>query len=333
MVACLYDCPVVWEKILLNYFALTGKTFGILAISISCEKPFMKPGLQRIFRVISIIFILLCFLSGCAQNSGVEHTNVNESILPTSSTLQVVDTGWWKPVSGLSWQIQFDDELDYDLDVDVIDLDMDVDKSIVDQFQQQGTKVICYISAGSYEDWRTDAENFPDEILGKKYQGWPGEKWLDIRRIDLLAPIMQSRMDTCFEKGFNAVEFDNIDIYQDKSGFPLTYEDQLTYAVWLAEQAHARGLAAGQKNASEQVDDLVDVFDFAIIEDAFYYDWAEDMLPYIEAGKPVFAIEYTDLPGDFDEFCEQSELLGFSTILKNRNLDAWLETCQKGFVN
>lgn len=37
--------------------------------------------------------------------------------------------------------------------------------------------------------------------------------------------------------------------------------------------------------------------------------------------------EYTDLPGSFDEFCRQSNQLGFSTILKHRDLDACLETC------
>jgi hypothetical protein len=116
-------------------------------------------------------------------------------------------------------------------------------------------------------------------------------------------------------------------IWDNDSGFPLTYNDQLQYILWLAEEAHKRGLAIGQKNAPDMVADLVDVLDFAIIEDAFYYGWAEEMKPYIAANKPVFAAEYTDLPGDFRAFCRQSQQLGFSTILKNRDLDAWLETC------
>ena len=70
------------------------------------------------------------------------------------------------------------------------------------------------------------------------------------------------------------------------------------------------------------------MYDFAITEDAFYDNWAKAMLPYIQAGKPVFAAEYTDMPGDFQEFCRQSEVLGFSTILKNRGLDRWIETCK-----
>jgi len=51
------------------------------------------------------------------------------------------------------------------------------------------------------------------------------------------------------------------------------------------------------------------------------------MNPFIQAGKPVFAAEYTDLGGDFAEYCRLSEELQFSTILKHRNLDAWIQTC------
>ena len=118
-----------------------------------------------------------------------------------------------------------------------------------------------------------------------------------------------------------------MEIHTNHTGFPLTYEDQLRYALWLAEEAHKRGLAIGQKNAPDQTKDLVEIFDFAITEDAFYYNWAGEMLPYIQAGKPVFAAEYTDLPGDFAEFCRRSKEMGFSTILKHRDLDGWLQTC------
>ena len=86
-------------------------------------------------------------------------------------------------------------------------------------------------------------------------------------------------------------------------------------------------LVGGPPAHLHQVAELVHVYDFAITEDAFYYEWAEDVLPYIQANKPVFAAEYTDLPGDFAEFCERSKKLNFSTILKHRDLNAWLQTC------
>jgi hypothetical protein len=236
--------------------------------------------------------------------------------------------GWWRPAPGLTWQWQLTGKLNLDLQTDVIDVDLDVDRSVVDYYHSRGTKVICYISVGSYENWRSDAGQFPPEVLGKDYEGWSGEKWLDIRRIDLLAPIMLARLDRCAAKGFDGVEPDNMEIYTNDTGFPLTYNDQLQYAIWLAEEAHKRGLAIGQKNVPDMVADLVDIFDFAIIEDAFYYGWAEDMRPYITANKAVFAAEYTDLPGDFQAFCRQSKTLGFSTIIKRRDLDAWLQTCE-----
>jgi hypothetical protein len=245
---------------------------------------------------------------------------------PSSGTRPARD--WWRPSAGLSWQWQLTGKLDLALHTDVIDIDLDVGKSVVDHYHAQGTKVICYISVGSYENWRSDADQFPDEVLGRDYEGWTGEKWLDIRRIDLLAPIMLARLDECADKGFDAVEPDNMEIHTNRTGFPLTYDDQLKYALWLADEAHQRGLGIGQKNAPDQTEDLVDVFDFAITEDAFYYNWAGDMLPYIQADKPVFAAEYTDLPGDFQDFCRRSKEIGFSTILKQRDLDAWLQICE-----
>lgn len=245
---------------------------------------------------------------------------------PSRSTNYVLD--WWRPTVGLTWQWQIGDlDIDTSVDADVYDIDLYVDQSIIDELHTKGRKVIGYMSVGSYEDWRPDKDQFPAEILGKDYDGWKGEKWLDIRQLDRLAPIMLRRLDLCKAKGFDAVEPDNMEIYTNNTGFPLTYEDQLNYALWLADEAHKRGLAIGVKNAPDQVKDLLDHFDFAITEDAFYYNWAEQMSPFIDAGKPVFAAEYTDLPGDFAAFCEQSKKLKFSTILKHRGLDAWIQTC------
>ena len=218
-------------------------------------------------------------------------------------------------------------DIDTSVEAEVYDIDLYVDQAIIDELHAKGRKVICYISVGSWEDWRPDKDQFPPEVLGKDYEGWKGERWLDVRQIDKLAPVMLARLDLCKAKGFDAVEPDNMEVYTNDTGFPLTYEDQLKFALWLADEAHKRGLAIGVKNAQDQVKDLLPYFDFAITEDAFYYGWAKDMLPFVAAGKPVFAAEYTDLPGDFVAFCKQSKHLNFSTILKKRGLDVWLETC------
>jgi endo-alpha-1,4-polygalactosaminidase (GH114 family) len=236
---------------------------------------------------------------------------------------------WWRPNVGLTWQWQIGNlDIDTSIEADVYDIDLYVDQAIIDELHAKGRKVIGYMSVGSYEDWRPDKERFAPEVLGNDYEGWKGEKWLDIRQIEKLAPILLARLDLCQSKGFDAVEPDNMEIHNNNTGFPISYDDQLKYALWLADEAHQRGLAIGVKNAPDQVQDLINHFDFAITEDAFFYDWADKMSPFIEAGKPVFAAEYTDLGGDFSAFCRQSKALRFSPILKHRGLDAWLQTCE-----
>ncbi|MBN2677595.1 MAG: endo alpha-1,4 polygalactosaminidase [Anaerolineaceae bacterium] len=234
---------------------------------------------------------------------------------------------WWRPALGLTWQWQLDGEVDTSIDAQVYDLDLYVDQAVIDELHARGVKLICYISVGSYEDWRPDADLFPGEVLGKNYMGWPGESWLDIRRVDLLAPIMTARLDLCAARGFDGVEPDNIEIYDSPTGFPLTYADQLTYARWLAAEAHARGLAIGLKNAPDMVTDSLAFFDFAIIEDAYYYEWIDSMLPFIAAGKPVFAAEYTDLGVNFESACTRASREGVSLILKDRALSAFRMPC------
>jgi len=239
-----------------------------------------------------------------------------------------ISKAWWQPTVGLTWQWQIGNpDIDTSIEADVYDIDLYVDQAIIDELHAKGRKVIGYMSVGSYEDWRPDKDRFSSELLGKDYEGWKGEKWLDIRQIEKLAPILQARLDLCRSKGFDAVEPDNMEIHTNNTGFPISYDDQLKFALWLADEAHQRGLAIGVKNAPDQVQDLIDHFDFAITEDAFFYGWAEKMNPFIAADKPVFAAEYTDLGGDFSAFCRQSKALKFSTILKHRGLDAWIQTC------
>ncbi|MHB0989298.1 MAG: endo alpha-1,4 polygalactosaminidase [Bellilinea sp.] len=236
---------------------------------------------------------------------------------------------WWKPLVSLRWQWQLSDmPVDLSMDADMYDIDLfDNDASVIAALHAQGRKVVCYVSVGSWEDWRPDADQFPASVIGEDYEGWPGENWLDVRQIELLAPVMRARLDLCRDKGFDGIEPDNIDGYTNDTGFPLTYEDQLKYNLWLAEEAHARGLSIGLKNDPDQVADLLPYFDWALTEDCFAEGWCEEMMSFIQMGKPVFATEYTDTGVNIEELCQEAKLLNFSLILKNRELDAWQQTC------
>ncbi len=242
------------------------------------------------------------------------------------------EQAWWQPPVNTSWQWQLTGSpVDQSFDVTMYDIDLfDNDASTIAALQAQGRKVICYISVGSWEDWRPDAGQFPDSVLGNDYEGWPGEKWLDIRQIELLAPIMRARLDECQAKGFDGIEPDNIDGYTNDTGFPLSYQDQLDYNTWLAGEAHARGLSIGLKNDGEQAQDLLPTFDWALTEDCFVDDFCEEMEPFIAAGKAVFAAEYTDqlTTSEFlNEVCPAAKTIEFSVILKRRDLDAWRRAC------
>ncbi len=231
--------------------------------------------------------------------------------------------------SSFSWQLGEPIETSYDVDIYDIDA-FDTDAETVAALHAQGKKVFCYISVGSWEEWRPDAADFPPEVIGNDYDGWAGEKWLDIRQIDLLAPIMRARLDMCLNKGFDGVEPDNVDLHWADTGFPITYDDQLAYNLWLSEEAHARGLSIGLKNDSDQAADLLPHFDWALTESCFYEGWCDEMQLFITAGKPVFSAEYTDMmtADDFrNNICPQAESLRFYAFLKNRDLDAYRENC------
>jgi hypothetical protein len=205
----------------------------------------------------------------------------------------------------------------YDIDL------FDNEATVVASLKAQGRTVVCYMSAGSFEDWRADATQFPGSLLGES-NGWPGERWLDIRRLDVLGPIMEARLDLCKAKGFDAVEPDNVDGYQNTSGFPLTADDQLAYNRFLADAAHSRGLSIGLKNDLEQAADLQPVFDWALVEQCFQYNECDKLAPYTAAGKAVFEVEYELDPSSF---CPQAQTLGFMSMAKSVSLDSTRTTC------
>jgi len=209
---------------------------------------------------------------------------------------------------------------------DAIEIDMeDTDVSTINALKQEGKKVICYFSAGSYEDWRNDADQFPSAVLGNDLSGWAGEKWLDISRIDLLRPIMSARMDRAVAKGCDAVDTDNVDGYTNASGFSLTYADQLAYNTMLSNEAHARGLSIALKNDVGQLSELVDLFDFAVNESCYQYNECSDYSMFIELDKPVYIIEYNQ--ERFSNSCSSAKESGFFMIHKKRNLNDFVETC------
>ncbi len=242
----------------------------------------------------------------------------------------------WVPTTGMRWQYQLQGTVDADVcartatagkhdpcvrpqvfDIDLYDKDgTALNTAAVAAIHARDAHAVCYVDAGTWENWRPDASKFPAAALGKS-NGWPGEKWLDIRRIDDLKPILNARVAKCASAGFDAVDFDNVDGYTNDTGFPLSAADQLTFNRALSDLAHNRGLSVGLKNDLDQLGDLQTAFDFAVNEQCFQYNECNRYDGWVTAGKAVVELEYRASP---KKFCLDAAANGRDAMKKKQNL-------------
>jgi hypothetical protein len=260
---------------------------------------------------VALCFLAAATLGGCGENRG--------------TILTLADATVWHPAAVTSWQIQLTGTVDATPDVQMFDIDLfDVDASVIAALHRKGAKVICNLSAGSFEGWRSDGASFPASVLGNTH-GSPSERWLDIRALDVLGPIMKARLALCHDKGFDGVGVDNVDGYANPTGFPLTASDQLAYNRFLAAEAHARGLSIGLGNDLGQAAALLDDFDWIFDEQCFEYSECGQMQPFVDAGKAVFHVEFNL---ETSAFCPQANTLNFNSMKKKVSLDAARWPCR-----
>lgn len=244
----------------------------------------------------------------------------------------------WQPSQGVSWNYWIAGPIsNAKPTAAVLDIDLfDNSPSTISILKSAGAHVICYFSAGSYENWRNDWEASSDD-LGNALDGWDGEWWVDIRK-DTVRDVMTKRIALAASKGCDAVDPDNVDGYNNDNGLGLTPADSVDYLNFLAGQAHSHGVAIGLKNSLEIIDDLTGTVDFAVNEQCQQYSECGAYGGFISAGKNVFHVEYPDGNGaanpqsgswgTWGQVCQgMSVHQGFSTILKNMGLDAWFQRC------
>lgn len=299
--------------------------------------------LQNAIRKYKSCFMALAFIIGIAT-------------ITSPTALAGESPSWWRPTAdhpiSFHWVLQeplnvnnakqmglrdFSGRVLPEPDVYSIDGEFNT-KTTVDYLHAKGKKVICYIDAGVYETYRSDAYKFQQlspQIWGSPDEGWNDSYWLDIRRVGELEPIMKSRMQMCKDKGFDAIEPDEIDGWENNNGFNnvthnghkgINYQDQLIYNKALAEWAHELGLSIGQKGDIIQTRDLVNDFDWTLNEECFQYneclsvyDPIQDrsypgLQLYTQANKAVFIAEYKSYTSaKWDKTCSQSKNIHFNT--------------------
>ena len=207
------------------------------------------------------------------------------------------------------------------------------------EYPAEGLYSICYVNG--FQSQPQDAElwltEYPELLLrypdGSDADGavagepvidanWPDEMIFDTsteaNRVAIAAVIGET-IAQCGERGFDAVEFDNLDSWSRSDG-ALTLDDSIALASLLVARSTEAGLAAGQKNSAELGSRGREEagFVFAVSEECAAFD---ECAAYSDVyGTNVIDIEYTDeVDVDFAELCADPSHLPL-TILRDRNL-------------
>jgi hypothetical protein len=179
---------------------------------------------------------------------------------------------------------------------------------------------ICYLNAFQTErdDDRVDRpderSNWPGHLVLSELgddPDWDGEYLIDLATVDArkaAAGWVEQMIETCADKGFDAVELDNLDSWTRFAGTPTAElvpfgpDEAAAYARLLTAAVHAHGLAVAQKNALEFDAATVAVvgFDFLIVERCGEFGECDAAAQLY--GDTLLAIEYE--PDAFAAACD-----------------------------
>lgn len=223
------------------------------------------------------------------------------------------------------WQWQLSGELDTTIEAEVFVLDpVTTTSAQTAELRSRGRRLVCQVHVGSVAGADPDADRFPPAVRGAATGRRPGSRWLDVRSWDVLRPVLADRFRLCRGKRFGAVLLADADGHTRRTGFPIGFDDQLLYVRRLADLARSLDLSPGLLGNLTQVAALTSDLDFALDADCVRLGRCEKLLPFVDAGKPVFHVEYT---GSTADFCATSVGYGFVSMRKNRALDAWRLPC------
>ena len=279
---------------------------------------------------------------GCSAPSGSTSTTTGESTstvttprIPATPSTPVQTPPPAQAIAtltpGTSWQWQLGGGTIDETVLDAVDnpkkmYDIDpfgTDATTIARLQAKGIMVICYMETGASENYRPDAAQYPEAVLGDVVDGFPNERFVDIRQISTLLPIIEARLDLATSKGCDGIEPDLDDTYNGyDTGFPLTEADQLKFNRAVADAAHARGLSIGLKNGASEDGEferaMAQFTDWALNEECNTFDECAGYAAYIEQNKAVFQVEYINPDGtQVADFCPQDNAANFDGLLKD----------------
>ena len=233
----------------------------------------------------------------------------------------------WRPTREDRLHVQLSGDLVIPLWSTLVEIDgLESDPADVARIHATGRRAVCYLSAGSAEQYRQDLALLPSSVIGQPLVGWPDERWLDVRQLAVLLPWMQARIQVCADKGFDAVEFDNVDAYAHETGFNISRAQQRRYLVALSQMARDAGLSPGLKNAPELAPAISSAFDWALLEECVQDDFCGRYTAFIDAGAPVFDVEYTTFT---TRACQVGRTYGVHVQFTTVALDGATRPCRR----
>ncbi len=220
------------------------------------------------------------------------------------------------PPEGARWLAQLDGPVDTATSADFYYLDAEQQRpEALATLHARGSHYLCYLSAGTLESFRADAELFPEHALGNVTRDFQNERWIDVRDAEVRA-LMARRIQALAAAGCDGVVPASLTGYAADSGFDLTLADGVGYARFLAEQLHLAAMSAGLTGPAELTSEVWQSFDFGLAIDCVSGSQCREYAPLRNAQKPVLHLELGD-QSDAPRLCKAAYSLGFEALISD----------------
>jgi hypothetical protein len=231
------------------------------------------------------------------------------------------------PAPDVTWQAKLSGPVDITEDAQLFYLDADLQDPVdLQTLRAEGRHYLCYLSAGSLETFRDDAEEFPAHVIGRPLADFPEERWLDVRA-PIVRELMALRIEALAAAGCDGIPPSSLAVHAADTGFELTLEGALDYARWFAERIHAAGMSAGLTGPASMTGELWPTFDFGLAIGCLEGTECAEFGVFKTASKPVLHLELGDeqnAPG----ICKHAETLGFVPLVTNPSFNGQSVRCR-----
>jgi hypothetical protein len=222
----------------------------------------------------------------------------------------------WLPAEDARWLARLDGAVDIEESADFFYLDPEQQPAEdLAALHEQGRRFLCYLSAGTMESFREDAKLFPEGAVGNVVPGFPQERWVDVRDAEVRR-LMAERISALAEAGCDGVTPASLTGYEVDSGFPLTLEDTVSYARFVADAAHTAGMSIGLTGPAALTLELWQSFDFGLAIGCVAGSMCREYAVLTAAQKPVLHVELGN-EQSAPELCKAAQALGFQAIVSD----------------